>query len=65
MNPEIPNVSMTGRYSIGRTCAELGIHRNTLRQIPETRLPKHHHMNGRTFYLGKDIRKYWFKNMAN
>ena len=65
MNPEIPNVSLTGRYDIGRTAAALDIHRNTLRNIPESLLPKHHHLNGRTFYFGNDILKYWRRNVRN
>lgn len=65
MNQEIPNVSMTGRYNIATTSAELGVHRNTLRGIPATQLPKHYHLNGRPFYLGKDILRYWRKNVRN
>ncbi len=63
MAPEVPNVSLTGRYDINLTTQALGIHRNTLRGIPENLLPKHHHLNGRPFYLGKDILYYWRKNM--
>lgn len=35
-----PNVSATGRYSIGETCAALGIHRNTLCRYTEQGLIK-------------------------
>lgn len=63
MTPEVPNVSPTGRYDINLAAAALGIHRNTLRKISEVLLPKHHHLNGRTFYLGKDLQQYWRRNV--
>ncbi len=64
MTPVIPNLAPTGQYSIQDVCLALGgIHRNTLRAIPQESLPKHHHMNGRPFYYGIDVNKYIRKNV--
>lgn len=64
MNPVVPNLTLTGQYSIKDVCKALGgIHRNTLRMIPNEALPKHHHMNGRPFYYGIDVNKYIRKNV--
>lgn len=62
LTPEVPNVARSGRYNTTRAAAALGIHRNTLRQIPEEKLPRHHFADGRNCFLGKDILKYWYKN---
>ena len=65
MSSEVPNVSATGRYDINLAANTLGIHRNTLRRIPESLLPKHYHLNGRTFYFGEDLQRYWRLNVRN
>ncbi len=54
---------MTGRYSIGRTSTELGVHRNTLRRMTtDGIIPVHHRQaTGKSFYLGKDILKVWYR----
>lgn len=56
-----PNISMTGRYSIGEAAELLGIHRNTMR---------HYAKNGiinfslrkqpcRKFFKGADLLRFW------
>lgn len=61
MNPEEPQVSSTGRYTVSQTCKILGIHRNTLRRHTlqhkiKVRLSR---INGRPFYRGSDIISYF------
>lgn len=56
-----PDVSATGRYSIGETCAALGIHRNTLCRYTEQGLIKcgFRRATARKFYLGQEILRFW------
>lgn len=56
-----PNVSATGRYSVGETSAALGIHRNSLRRYTEQGLIKcgFRRPTARKFYLGSEIIKFW------
>ena len=57
-----PDVALTGRYNSNQAAAKLGIHRNTLRRIPESLLPRHQFLNGRIFFYGKDLQRYWHMN---
>ncbi len=60
---EEPQVSPTARYSIGEAAQILGIHRNTLRR--HTNIGplgidcKHRKSNGRKYYTGLDIVRFW------
>lgn len=61
MNSEIPQVSVTGRYSIGQTCAALGIHRNTLRSYTDRNIIRCgiRRGSGKKFYTGAEIQRFW------
>lgn len=65
LTSEKPQVAMTGRYNTTRAAAALGIHRNTLRGIPESQLPRHHFENGDNCFLGKDLIRYWNRKMVD
>lgn len=59
---EQPKVSPAGRYSAAETCALLGIHRNTLLNWRRSGFLKPsgcHRVNGRSYYTGLDIIKFW------
>ena len=60
---EEPQVSPTSRYSIQEAAAILGIHRNTLRRLtnigPTGITCQHRKSNGRKFYTGLEIVKFW------
>ncbi|MBR6499136.1 MAG: helix-turn-helix domain-containing protein [Clostridia bacterium] len=61
MTGQLPTVDSTRRYSIGETCALLGIHRNTLRRYTHDGKIKAgmHKTTYRTFYTGLSILKFW------
>lgn len=63
MVSEEPKVSPTARFSIGEAAEILGIHRNTLRRhtnVGPTGIDcKYRKSNGRKFYTGLDIVKFW------
>lgn len=61
MSTAEPNVSDSGRYSIGEAAKILGVHRNTLRQHTNQGLIKcgFRRQNMRRFYTGVEIKKYW------
>lgn len=56
-----PDVSATGRYSIGEAAKLLGLCRDTLRKHSDAGLIKYgiHRSNMRKFYLGSEILRYW------
>lgn len=60
---EEPKVSPTARYSIQEAAAILGVHRNTLRRHTNTGPTgiacSFFKSNGRRFYTGRDIVKFW------
>jgi len=60
---EEPKVSPNARYSIGEAAQILGVHRNTLRRYTNTGPTGiscgFRKSNGRKFYTGKDIIKFW------
>lgn len=60
---EEPQVPPTARYSIQEAAAILGIHRNTLRRLtnigPTGIKCQYRRSNGRRFYTGLDIVKFW------
>ena len=62
-----PKVSPTARYSIGEAAAILGIHRNTLRRYtnigPIGIKCQFRRSNGRKFYTGLEIVKFWRASM--
>jgi len=60
-----PDITLTGRYSVSETCTILGIHRNTLSSYTNTGHIKcgFRKMNGRKFYLGSEILKFWEAQM--
>lgn len=62
-----PKVSPTGRYSIGQAADILGVHRNTLRRHTNTGPTgitcQHRKSNGRKFYTGLEIVKFWKAQM--
>lgn len=64
---EEPKVSPTARFSIGEAAEILGIHRNTLRRHtnvgPAGIDCRHRKSNGRKFYTGSDIVKFWKASM--
>ena len=64
---EEPQVSPTARYSIGEAAQILGVHRNTLRRHTNTGPTgidcSFRKSNGRRFYTGKDIVKFWRASM--
>ena len=62
LTSEQPNVAKTGRYNTTRAAA-LGIHRNTLRLIPESELPRHQFQNGKACFIGWDLILYWRRQM--
>lgn len=62
MVSEQPNVRPAGRYSVTETCRLLGVHRNTLlkwRHSGFLRPSGCHRVNGRMYYTGLDIIKFW------
>ena len=61
MASEEPRVSAGGRYSIGETCAALGIHRNTLRRYTESGMIRcgFRRATRAKFYLGSEILRFW------
>ena len=62
---ELPNVTVSGRYSITETCKALGIHRNTLRRFTDEGLIRcgFRKMNARKFYQGSEILRFWQEQM--
>lgn len=58
-----PKVSPTGRYTIGQAAEILGVHRNTLRRYTNTGPTgitcQHRKSNGRKFYTGLEIVRFW------
>lgn len=56
-----PNVAANGRYTVGQTCAVLGIHRNTLQKYTEAGLIKcgFRRETARKFYVGSEIVRFW------
>lgn len=60
---EEPKVPPTARYSIGEAARILGVHRNTLRRHTNTGPTgincEHRKYNGRKFYTGLEIVKFW------
>lgn len=56
-----PEVSLTGRYSIGEASAILGINRSTLRRYAEQGLIKcgYRRESARKFFTGNDLIKFW------
>lgn len=57
----IPEVAESGRYSVSQTAEALEISRKTLWAHTGAGLIKHgtRKSNGRKFYLGSEILKYW------
>ena len=64
---EEPNIPPTARYTIGEAARILGIHRNTLRRHTNTGPTgidcQHRRSNGRKFYTGLEIVKFWRSSM--
>lgn len=55
-----PQVSASGRYSIGAVCEMLDIHRNTLRKKTDSgEIRCGFRKDGHKFYLGKEILRFW------
>lgn len=55
-----PQASASGRYSIGEACVLLGIHRNTLAKYTDSgEIKCGFRKNGRKFYLGREIMRFW------
>ncbi len=56
-----PQVVDAGRYSANETAEALGIHRNSLKNYTEQGLirPGVRIANGRKFYTGAEIKKFW------
>ena len=56
-----PEVVATGRYSVGKTAEILGIDRKTLWRYTDEGLIRcgFHRANGRKFYLGSEIQRFW------
>jgi len=61
MKSNEPQLNLTGRYNIEETCAFLGIHRHTLRRYTNRGKIRcgYHRVNGRKFYLGSEILRFW------
>ena len=61
ITPIEPKVNETGRYSVSEACEALGIHRNSLSSYTNSGIIKcgFRKMNGRKFYLGSEIMKFW------
>ena len=60
---EEPKIPPTARYSIGQAAQILGVHRNTLRRHTNTGPTgiscNYRKSNGRKFYTGLEIVKFW------
>lgn len=57
---EPPQVTLSGKYSIGEAANKLGIHRGTLLKHTEAGLIKcGWRRTGRKFYTGTEIMRYW------
>lgn len=56
-----PEVSLTGRYSIGEASKILGINRSTLRRYTNAGYIKcgFRRESARRFYLGSEILRFW------
>lgn len=61
MTPEIPNVTLNGRYSIGDIAKLLEVHRNTVRRWLDAGLMKAgiRRTNNRNFVEGREIIRFW------
>lgn len=60
ITPIEPKIGDSDRYTVTQTCAVLGIHRNTLLKHTAIGLIKcKFRSNGRKFYLGREILRYW------
>lgn len=61
MTTEEPNVSLTGRYSIGEASALLGVSRNTLRGYADRGLIRFgiRRESMRRFFEGREILRFW------
>ncbi|WP_159522957.1 helix-turn-helix domain-containing protein [Sunxiuqinia indica] len=61
ITPLEPEVAETGRYSVTETCKILGIHRKTLQRHTDEMAIKCgiRRSNGRKFYKGDEIKRYW------
>lgn len=59
---ELPKLNHEARYSVKDVCTMLGIHRDTLLDYRNRMLiPTHYHkINGRPFFLAKDIQKLFY-----
>lgn len=58
---EEPKVSMNGQYSTNDTAKLLGVSRTTLWRMADARMIKcsSHLSNGRRFYYGHEILRFW------
>lgn len=55
-----PQAVPAGRYNIKQASALLDIHRNTLRRYTDSgEIKCGFHKNGRKFYLGREIIRFW------
>ena len=60
MSSTEPLVKDTGRYTISQAAELLGIHRTSLwRYTVQGLIPCKYMRNGRKFYLGKELVKFW------
>ena len=61
MNPDVQNISITGRYSIPQAADMIGCSKRTMYRYVENfswLLPVHRHVTGPMFLLGKDLIKF-------
>lgn len=61
MRSSKPDVNLSTMYNISETCEILGIHRDTLRKYTFTGSIRcgFRRCNGRKFYLGSEILRFW------
>lgn len=59
-----PNITATGRYTIGEAADALGVHRNTLRRYALAGAIKFgiRRTNNRMFFTGAEILRFWKTN---
>ena len=56
-----PQISDSARYTVTEVAALLQLHRNTIRDLAESRMLKYKlsPRNGRKYFLGREIKRFW------
>lgn len=57
----MPQIADDSKYTVCQASEVLGVHRDTIRRWVNSCLlkPRFSKINGRKFFLGKDLKKFW------